>query len=44
MPSTALVEGHVAQLTAMGFSRAAALEALRACKYDVTAAADRLLR
>ena len=43
MPSSAAVEGQLAQLTQMGFTRSAALDALKACSYDVTAAADRLL-
>ena len=43
MPSVAAAEGSVAQLTAMGFSRPKALEALRQANYDVSAAADKLL-
>ena len=44
MPSVAAVEGSVAQLVSMGFARPAALDALKQCGYDVTAAAERLLK
>ena len=44
MPSVAAVEGLVAQLVGMGFSRTVALDALRQTEYDVAAAADKLLR
>ena len=43
MPSVAAVEGLVAQLVGMGFGRKQAIDALKESKYDVTAAADRLL-
>jgi hypothetical protein len=43
MPTAAALEGMAAQLTAMGFTREQAMASLREAKYEVTAAADKLL-
>ena len=43
MPSPAAVEGQVSTLVSMGFTRAAALDALHQSQYDMSAAANLLL-
>ena len=43
MPNAYAMEASIAQLTAMGFSRTAASDALRQTNYDANAAAERLL-